>query len=366
MELKYLMMKLDSTMIISTSIASISIFLSFILMIGIIFIQLNEKNKIKRDHLSNIFWLSFSDLGSSVGIVIEFVANPESNNHFCWWSGLLQFFFNISTHGWYSMIALELFLAIWLSSTPQWMGNRCLYHSFVWIPSILLSIIPWKYYGHDPSTGFCWITNSFYSIAYLIPFTLSLWFAAIVFLSMFYVVRSAPTEPKLNLLLLRTCFFVAVFVITWFPSWLNSLFVFLQIPVKTMLKQIATYFAAASGVCNFIIWFIFFPNMCRSFINIIGNSLDMDDEEKDYGYFAHSSINNSFSSSSTVGKNIKESAKANIPTRNWKQTISEIDTDTYQSPSYSSNNMSESRRKQIKCISVSVDSKLSKPAHETF
>lgn len=261
---------------------------SLVLMVLIIIVQQKETNQMRRNHLANIFWMSFSDFGFSIRNAVGYIGGLSNKMFFfCWLSAFGSVFFVIAMQSWYFIIGLQIYVPIKYITLPRWMDNRYFYHIYAWSISFFSAISLFHAYGHGPITNRCWIIGPrYYKIFLFIPSTIYLWFAIYLLLLMHFTMRSSFLLKEKKIIMQRTTVFVGVFVITWFPNWIRLILeIFFNVNAD-WIYYTASIVGASSGIFNFIVWIIFSPkirNTCVSFQNIYSqqrNSLDISNEQK--------------------------------------------------------------------------------------
>lgn len=301
-----------STMIVSNIviIASISTAFSLILLFTLSIVRYKEDGQTKRDLMSTLFWMSLSDFGMSISLILQLYGSPsyKLGYVYCYISAYGQGFFGVATQSWYFIICIQIILSMGIfksASAYQWCKKKWLHHLYVWSVSIIMSVIPYHSYGFDSSIGVCWIIKNipFYSIFMFVPLTFYLGFALVLFYLMNRYLRSAFEKTQMKQILLHTSFFVGVFVIGWFPSWLSFLFDIVSFNLPILFRGIIWYFWSSSGILNFVVWIIYIPDI-RNWLKLTFKKKQNNYEEQDQNDFTCSfsaSINDEISSFNLSG-----------------------------------------------------------------
>lgn len=251
-------------------LAPLSLIFSLVLMFTISVAQESDNMRMKKDHMSSIFWMSFCDFGLSVRYCIPFAFELREGSISCWVSAISGVFFMMATLSWYFIITLQIFASVWHTHLPQWINDSNVHHGYVWIFSFVMTSIPIKAYGFLPDTKTCNIRSPHvYSLVMLIPLTVYMLFAIFLLCLMFYTVNLVRGQPKKSILL-RTSLFVGVFVIMWLPEWFYDFLKFFSIPDPSWLAFIDPLFLSSSGVFNFLVWTFIFWNRGNALRRLFG------------------------------------------------------------------------------------------------
>lgn len=242
-------------------IAPVSSFLSLVLLITVHYAWDEEIIRVRKYHMANIFWLSFSDFllstRSTVGVFCDFPTGSLG----CSFMGCVGVFSFVATQSWYFIICTHLFITLRWKSMQQYLRKRNLVHIFVWCTSFSSTLLPINKYVRD-EVGDCWVTRQgLYKFTLFIPLTIYLFLTIIMFWLIISEIWPALRGKKRLTILLRTSVFVLVFLITWFPSWVNLVLQpFLETTIPLEYEQYAILFGTASGIFNCIAWCYFFPD----------------------------------------------------------------------------------------------------------
>lgn len=246
-------------------IAPVSMVFSFSLMCIVIVARKKLRVHNKRDHLSNILWMSICDFGwslcTSLPLIPQFTSYIKAYQMICYITGIASVFFLTATTSWYVMITLSIYIAVRSKPTPEWLKARYSSHLYVWTLSLFSVSIPNNSYDIN-SMGICWIQSKSRFIFFSwIPLTIHLVFALALTLYMSNAMHSVLRSRQRTMFLWKTCIFVLVFVCTWIPIWIKFLLDFLSITLPQWLNTLSFFASSASGVSNFSVWIFLFPEI---------------------------------------------------------------------------------------------------------
>lgn len=132
---------------------------------------------------------------------------------------------------------------------------------------------------------------------------------------MFHTIRSVLQGEHLKNLLKRTGVFVGIFVVTWLPYWVRTLFFLLKVNSGSFFSAVASIVGSLSGILNCMVWLFLFPDL-----KTIYGSTHQKKKEATNAYERSTSIN-------VVDANEKISSKKPTWKRDWETKKSELSSD---------------------------------------
>lgn len=251
-------------------VSPIGLFSSLILIVTTCIVRRNKNHESIIMHLSNIIWMSFADLGYTLSQFL-FVSAPNltKNSISCLSIGIGATFFSNATKSWYFIIGLNIVLSNRNSAIREVMKKRWITHLYVWGSSCAVAFIPFHHYVRY-TTGECWIDSDFPHLALLtsILFTLYLLFSVIILASIFPIFKLTMDAQNRRTILFRTLVFVFVFVMAWLPTWVSTILKQFHYEYE-WLEGVSAIARCAIGLLNFIVWFLFFPELRNESMNLI-------------------------------------------------------------------------------------------------
>lgn len=255
----------------------ISIFCSFLLMCATSITIRNERSESKKRQVLNIFWMAFSDCGFAINYWMRFFyPSIDETPIYCTIRGVLNQFFMESTTGWYFIITLNIFLSIQKSSYQKWLKTRYVSHIYVWVFALLTSLIPIRHYVHlsDDTIGLCMVDKHVWYLRWVefAGIFVTFFFTIGVLILIISILRPKIDNEMRKTILLRTIVFVFVFIATWLPPAVAYTLLQPFFDCASVCNELVVLMVSLNGTLNFIVWFLCFPNLRKSFRRICPSS----------------------------------------------------------------------------------------------
>jgi len=226
--------------------------------------------------LNNVFWMSLSDLFLAVmffGTFMHPFASLSPLKKTDWWchfSFILDQFFGPATVLWYTMVALNTWLAIRGINAANLKSLMKYQHILCWGYSLAITIPPLVFQSYWPMPeSYCWFqqANDPWRLTFYIPILISLCFCLFLFVYAilaytfeWHVFQNRKVAASAYVVLLRIGFIVVVYVVFWSVALVGRLQNYFY---GTDRFQYHLVSLTSSGFCNFVVWGISSPKILQ-------------------------------------------------------------------------------------------------------
>jgi len=242
----------------------LSIVGSFLLSYSFIFIR----------PLNNVFWMSLSDLFLAFMFFGTFMfpfASLTTLVKMDWWchfSFILDQFFGPATVLWYTMVAVNTWLAIRGINAESLKSLVKYQHVVCWGYSLAITIPPLVLQNYWPmQQSYCWFhqANDPWRLTFYIPILISLVFCLYLFI---YVLLAycfgwhvfQNRKVSASAVIIRISFIVVVYAVFWSVALVGRLQNYFY---GTDRFQYHLVSLTSSGLCNFVVWGISSPKILQ-------------------------------------------------------------------------------------------------------